>query len=453
METELLKKYTIPGPRYTSYPTVPYWDKSLPSETEWQLRVKKTFLNSNSEEGISLYIHLPYCESLCTYCGCNTRITLNHLVERPYILGILNEWSMYLDLFGETPRIAELHLGGGTPTFFSHENLKILIEGITSTAIVCRNAYLSFEGHPGNTSDEHLKVLSDLGFNRVSFGIQDFDNKVQTAIHRFQTVDEVAKVTEASRKYGYESVNYDLVYGLPFQTLKSIEKTISEVIRLKPDRIAFYSYAHVPWVKPGQRKFTEMDLPEANEKQAMYEKGRAMFELAGYREIGMDHFALPGDSLMIAEEKGELHRNFMGYTAGHTSLLIGLGVSSISDCETAYVQNEKKVEDYLKRVNKCEWSFFKGHMLNDEDLIIRKHITNLMCRFSTSWEDEAMQNQAVYDGLERLSELVNDGLVEIKPFKVQVTERGKNFIRNICMSFDSRLWRNLPQTQLFSSTV
>ncbi|MEX1190164.1 MAG: oxygen-independent coproporphyrinogen III oxidase [Bacteroidia bacterium] len=453
MNTDLIKKYNVPGPRYTSYPTVPYWDKERPAENDWKLRVKKTFQSTNNSDGISVYIHLPYCESLCTYCGCNTRITKNHLVEKPYILAVLNEWSMYLDVFEETPRISELHLGGGTPTFFSPENLKSLIEGLTSTAVITKNATFSFEGHPGNTTEQHLKVLADLGFNRVSYGIQDFDEKVQEAIHRFQTVEEVSWVTTQSKKFGYDSVNYDLVYGLPFQTLDGITRTLDEVIKLRPDRIAFYSYAHVPWVKPGQRKFTELDLPAPDEKRAMYEKGREMFELAGYKEIGMDHFALPGDELMVSEMKGELHRNFMGYTSKHTKLLVGLGVSSISDCETAYVQNEKKVEDYIALVNKGNWPFFKGHLLSDEDLIIRKHISNLMCRFSTSWDDEKMQTEAWYEGLERLSEFVEDGLLLHNPYSIQVTQLGRNFIRNICMSFDAKLWRNLPTTELFSSTV
>ena len=453
MQIDLLRKYAVPGPRYTSYPTVPYWDSGRPEEESWENRSLQTYLRNNGENGISIYIHLPFCESLCTYCGCTTRITRNHLVERPYILAVLNEWSKYLDLFATTPRLAELHLGGGTPTFFSPENLKMLMDGILSTVVVTPEAEFSFEGHPANTSREHLETLYELGFRRVSFGIQDFDEKVQDAIHRFQSVNEVEFVTTIAREIGYTSINYDLIYGLPFQTLEGITSTIQEVIRLKPDRIAFYSYAHVPWIKPGQRKFTEEDLPNPDMKRALYETGREMLEQAGFKEVGMDHFALKNDPLMVAEVEGRLNRNFMGYTTTQSELLIGLGMSSISDCGTAYIQNDKKVEEYIARVNKNEWAFFRGHLLNREDKIIREHITNLMCRFQTDWSCTRLQTEAWYEGLERLGEMEADGLLIREPFKLIVTEKGKGFVRNICMAFDARLWRNLPSTQLFSSTI
>ncbi|MFM2286501.1 MAG: oxygen-independent coproporphyrinogen oxidase [Bacteroidota bacterium] len=453
METDLLRKYAVPGPRYTSYPTVPYWEPGRPADESWEQRATQAFLSTNGENGISLYIHLPYCESLCTYCGCTTRITRNHLVERPYIMALLNEWSKYLDVFGVTPRLAELHLGGGTPTFFSPENLKLLLDGILATVVITPDAEFSFEGHPANTSREHLETLYALGFRRVSFGIQDFDEKVQDAIHRFQTVEEVAFVTSTAREIGYTSINYDLIYGLPFQTLSGIVKTINEVIQLQPDRIAFYSYAHVPWLKPGQRKFTEMDLPEPDTKRALYETGREMLEGAGFKEVGMDHFALANDPLMIAEAEGRLNRNFMGYTTTQSELLIGLGASAISDCGTAYVQNEKTVEDYIAKANKNEWAYFRGHLLNREDRILREHITNLMCRFETDWSCTRLQTESWYEGLERLEEMEADGLLVKAPYKLTVTEKGKGYVRNICMAFDARLWRNLPSTQLFSSTI
>lgn len=453
MNTNLIQKYAVPGPRYTSYPTVPYWKPGRPTDHSWEGRALHTFLETNDNLGISLYIHLPYCESLCTYCGCNTRITKNHLVEKPYVLAVLREWSMYLDLFQVTPLISSIHLGGGTPTFFSPENVHDLLEGILSSAQVTPDAELSFEGHPGNTSDEHLKTLASLGFNRVSYGIQDFDFKVQEAIHRFQTVAEVEQVTKASRTHGYTSINYDLVYGLPFQTVDSIKQTLNEVIRLRPDRIAFYSYAHVPWVKPGQRKFTEMDLPDPDTKRLLYETGLSMLEEAGYKEVGMDHFALQDDPLFIAVREGKLHRNFMGYTTVNSKMLVGLGVSAISDCLTAYVQNEKTVEDYLKKANSGEWPFFRGHMLNQEDLILRKHISNLMCNFETSWKLEQDQCESLFESMPRLEGFVTDGLISLTEDSIQVLPEGQPFIRNICMAFDALLWRNKPETMLFSSTV
>lgn len=452
MKKELIQKYNVAGPRYTSYPTVPYWDHS-PDEEQWKNEVRDTFLATNNKDGISLYIHLPYCESLCTYCGCNTRITVNHKVETPYIVAVLKEWALYLAALEETPRIREIHLGGGTPTFFSPEHLRELVEGILSTSITCPDAEFSFEAHPNSTTREHLQTLFDLGFRRLSLGIQDFDPKVQDVVNRIQTFEQVEKVTMEARKIGYTSINFDLIYGLPFQKLRSVKDTIEKVNQLRPDRIAFYSYAHIPWVKPGQRKFTEKDLPEDAEKRQLYETGRALFEKAGYVEIGMDHFALPSDSLYKAASGGTLHRNFMGYTHSYTQLMIGLGVSSISDTWYAYAQNVKTVEEYIDQVNKGQLPIFRGHLLNEEDLIIRKHILNIMCRFETSWEKEEEQTQAVYDAIERLEEMEKDGLLELSPYRLRVTDAGRAFIRNICMSFDARLWRKVPTSQIFSKTI
>jgi oxygen-independent coproporphyrinogen-3 oxidase len=449
----LLQKYTVPGPRYTSYPTVPYWDLDRPTDESWENRMLKTFLKSNDEKGISIYIHLPYCESLCTYCACNKRITKNHHVEEPYIRTILTEWKKYIALFSTKPKLAELHLGGGTPTFFSPKNLKILLDEILSTVILMSDADLSFEGHPANTSNNHLETLYSIGFRRVSFGIQDFNEQVQQAIHRFQSFKDVEIVTETARAKGYTSINYDLIYGLPFQTLASTISTIEDVIKLNPNRIAYYSYAHVPWVSPGQHMYTEIDLPSPELKRRMYETGRELLENAGYHEIGMDHFALESDPLMLAEKTGILNRNFMGYTTTQSELIIGLGASSISDCGTGYIQNEKNSEAYIALINNGEWAISRGHLLNREDQIIREHIKNLMCRFETSWECTRLQTDAWLEGLERIDELIADHLVIKEPYKLFVTEKGKNYIRNICMAFDARLWRNLPSTQLFSSTI
>lgn len=449
----LIEKYNVSAPRYTSYPTVPYWDKELPKQEQWQQVVKETFVSDNGSEGISLYIHLPFCESLCTYCGCNTRITVNHGVEMPYILAVLKEWSLYLELFGTKPRIKEIHLGGGTPTFFNPQNLVQLLEGILSTSILCKDAELSFEAHPNNTSDLHLQLLYNLGFRRISLGIQDFDEKVQHIINRVQTYEAVEHVTRKAREIGYTSVNYDLIYGLPLQTEQSISKTIEKVIELAPDRIAFYSYAHVPWMKPGQRKFTEADLPEGTVKRRLYEIGREAFEVAGYTEIGMDHFALNNDPLTIAETNKTLHRNFMGYTTSHTQLLIGLGVSSISDGWCGFVQNEKRVEEYYKRIEAGVFPFFKGHILSTEDLIVRKHILNIMCRQETSWEKEEDWCDALSAAIERLKEIEKDGFIELSLRGVKIKPEGKPFLRNICMALDSKLWSNQSETQLFSKAV
>ena len=446
----LIAKYNVQTPRYTSYPTVPYWDNTVDAEI-WKQKVHTSFIESNEKDGISIYIHLPYCESLCTYCACNTRITVNHAVEAPYIAALIKEWNMYLEVLKDEPRIKEIHLGGGTPTFFSATHLKELIETILSTSIVCADAEFSFEAHPDNTTKEHLQTLFNLGFKRVSFGIQDFDLKVQKAIHRFQSFEQVKQVVDEARAIGYNSINFDLIYGLPFQTLGSVVDTINQVILLKPDRIAFYSYAHVPWIKPGQRSFTEKDLPVDAEKRKLYETGKEMFIKAGYKEIGMDHFALPEESLSVALTQGKLHRNFMGYTHNYTKLLIALGVSSISDCWTAFSQNVKTVEEYLELINKGVLPVSKNHFLTEEDLILRQHILNLMCTYHTEWSAE--RAPLLTEALERLQYLEQDGLVRINQQSITVTEKGKPFIRNICMCFDKRYHSKTAQTKVFSSSI
>jgi oxygen-independent coproporphyrinogen-3 oxidase len=303
------------------------------------------------------------------------------------------------------------------------------------------------------TKREHLEVLAKLGFKRLSLGIQDFDPAVQEIVHRVQTEDEVRKVTEDARELGYTGINYDLIYGLPLQTLKSIETTIQAIQRLRPDRIAFYGYAHVPWIKPGQRRFTEADLPAGEEKRALYELGRRMLEDVGYREIGMDHFALETDSLWKASQGGTLHRNFMGYTAKQVAPQIGLGVSAIGDSWTAFAQNEKLVETYMARVEKGEIPIFRGHILNKEDQVLRRHILNLMTRMLTSWDSNQLKVEYLQGIRERLSELEGDGLVELQGDSCRISEEGRPFLRNICMAFDARLIRNAPKTELFSRTI
>ncbi len=450
---ELIQKYNIPGPRYTSYPTVPFWDKEGVDLEDWKQSVIKSFNESNDSEGISVYIHLPFCESLCTFCACHKRITKRHSVEEPYLQTVLKEWNLYCDMLGEKPKIREIHLGGGTPTFFSSENLKELIEGIFKRADKFDGFEFSYEGHPNHTSEEQLQTLYDLGSRRNSFGIQDYDPIVQKAIHRVQSFDQVKKVNDLSRKIGYKSISHDLIFGLPFQTEKSIRDTIKKTIELKPDRIAYYSYAHVPWIKGvGQRGFDDNDLPKENEKRHLYELGKQLFFDAGYVEIGMDHFALPTDSLHKAMENKKLHRNFMGYTAGKTQLMIGLGMSSISDSWYAFAQNEKTVEAYTEKVNQGIIPIFRGHLLTDTDLIIRKHILNLMCNLETEWSNQ-LSLETKRDITKRLSEIIIDGLIEISNDKIKVKEEARMFIRNVCMAFDLRLTENKPETRIFSMTI
>ena len=433
----LIKKYDIPVPRYTSYPTVPYWDVEGFDRGEWWNAVNKCFVESNETKGISLYVHLPFCESLCTYCACNTRITKNHKVERGYIDGVLNEWNMYLERFPRTPLIREIHLGGGTPTFFSPENLGILMEGLMKKAEHFPAFEFSFEGHPNNTSREHLQVLYDHGFRRVSFGVQDLNEKVQRAINRIQPFENLKRVVEQSRAIGYNSVSFDLIYGLPYQTLESVHDTISQVISLRPDRIAFYSYAHVPWIKPGQRGYEDADLPSDVVKRSLYEAGRALFHEAGYVDIGMDHFATKEDSMTVAMHDGRLHRNFMGYTTNQTDLLIGLGTSSISDARYAYAQNEKKSETYLAAIAAGELALVKGHIQTQEDRDIRRAILGVACKGKVPIN--LLTNVSDADTDAELRKLAGDGLIILDEEGLKVTALGHPFIRNICRALDKRV--------------
>ncbi len=454
MYTNLIHKYNIPGPRYTSYPTVPYWDINTFSLKKWTTSIQRSFAESNDAEGISLYIHLPFCESMCTFCGCNKRITKRHDVEEPYINTVLKEWQLYLNFFETKPKIKELHLGGGTPTFFSPENLQYLINGIFLGIERAEDCELSFEGHPNNTTREHLQALYDVGFRRVSFGVQDYNETVQRAIHRIQPFENVKYVTETAREIGFTSVGHDIIFGLPFQTQEAVVDTILKTKELLPDRLAFYSYAHVPWQKGnGQRGFNESDLPTGEQKRKQYEIGKKLLSEVGYVEIGMDHFALKNDSLYQSMENQTLHRNFMGYTASKTHTMIGLGVSAISDSWYGFAQNVKGVEEYQHLVREGIIPVYRGHILTVEDQVIRKHILNLMCHFYTKWEDDHMYFKELPEVLQNLKELEADQLLIINDSHINITEKGRPFVRNICMAFDLRLQRKIPETMLFSMTV
>src|SRR5690554_31615 len=428
----ILRKYNVPTPRYTSYPTVPLWDNNL-DENSWIALVKKAYKDFGEQEGISLYIHLPYCESLCTYCGCNKRITRNHQVELPYIQSVLKEWQAYLKILPRKPRLAGIHLGGGTPTFFSPQALTELLSTILSSSEVMHNAEFSFEGHPNNTTVEHLQALRRLGFTRISYGIQDFDVNVQKAINRIQPFEKVKEATSQARDSGYSSVNFDLIYGLPHQTPHTIRSTFAKVAELKPDRIAFYSYAHVPQTFPAQRHY-EAFLPREAEKRLLYEIGKKLLIAMGYQEVGMDHFSLPADPLYIAKRKGQLHRNFMGYTTSPSRMLIGLGNSSISDINYAYAQNTKEIEAYKAQVQTGRFALNKGHIQTPDDKKTRNLILSIICHEQATWEDGFYLNlpSAV---LKQLEELAENGLITVNRFGLKVTPMGKGLIRNICAVF------------------
>lgn len=451
---EIVEKYNVPGPRYTSYPTVPFWKNNDLSSEEWLNTIVKneTFFNSKD---LSVYIHLPYCESLCTFCGCHKRITKNHKVEEPYIDAVIKEWGLYKEKFHFEPSIKEMHFGGGTPTFFKPSELLRLVQAIFETESVNpENVELSFEAHPNNTSEEHLSTLHQFGFRRLSLGIQDYSPTVQQAINRIQPFEDVKLVHEQAKKIGYRSISHDLVFGLPKQNMNDIIDTVSKTLELRPDRIALYSYAHVPWIKGnGQRGYDESDLPQDSEKRALYTKAKSMLEEQGYIEIGMDHFALPHDDLAKAFLSKNLHRNFMGYTTQDTNFLLGLGMSAISDSWFGFAQNDKSTEKYMEIVNEGHIPIFRGHLLNEEDLEIRKYILDLMCHFETILIPSD-SNQTMLENIKSdLKEMISDELVEIKNNNILVTQKGIPFVRNICMAFDQDLKRSGKQENMFSKTI
>jgi oxygen-independent coproporphyrinogen-3 oxidase len=447
----LVRKYNLPLPRYTSYPTVPYWKEVLETE-QWRASFTSRFAEENHVNGISLYIHLPFCETLCTYCGCNKRITTNHSVEEEYLQAIEKEWLLYRKLMKQTPVIRALHLGGGTPTFFSARNLKRLLDSILKNSIIHPQHEFSIEGHPNNTTVEHLKMLSTAGFRRISYGVQDNDPEVQRVINRIQPFPNVKAATENAREAGFKSVNFDLIYGLPLQTVASMERTIAQVITVKPDRIAFYSYAHVPWTSKGQRLFDESHLPSAAEKLQLYLTGKELLMKAGYADVGMDHFALPGDDLYKAKEHKKLHRNFMGYTTQNSGLLLGLGVSSISDTGHAFAQNEKALHDYYTSVKAGHLAVKKGYILSKEDQLFRKYILDISCRGETSFENESVVALEQYT-FPQLQLLEKDGLLHWNKAGVTLTPQGHYFIRNVCSAFDLHLHRSAPQKHIFSQAI
>lgn len=453
MDIQLIRKYDVPGPRYTSYPTVPFWKNEPLHQDEWISSLKRNYDHFKSKE-LSLYIHLPFCESLCTFCGCHKRITKNHSVEEPYISTLLAEWELYKKVLPFAPEVKELHFGGGTPTFFKADELLRLLKGLFASDSVDPNEIeLSFEAHPNNTSEDHLNKLFKFGFRRLSLGVQDYSPVVQKAIHRIQPFEQVQKVHLQAKEIGYRSISHDLVFGLPKQTLSDIIDTVSKTLSLMPDRISLYSYAHVPWIKGnGQRGFDESDLPKSEEKRELYETAKEMLLNAGYMEVGMDHFALKHDDLAIAFMNKSLHRNFMGYTTKNTHTMIGLGMSAISDSWFGFAQNDKSVEGYENTVAKGELPIFRGHLLNDEDVVIRTHILDLMCHFETVLSNPKFE--LIYTSIKnRLADMINDGLVEIDNNTVRVTEKGIPFVRNCCMIFDQKLLPGQSTERMFSKTI
>jgi oxygen-independent coproporphyrinogen-3 oxidase len=445
---ELLEKYDQPVPRYTSYPTVPYWSES-PTEQEW-LGALQEGLQSQASTW-SLYLHIPFCETLCTFCGCNNTITKDHAQGLPYVDLVHKEWALYrekISALGQRP-LRQLHLGGGTPTFLAAEELERLLTPILESASWDPlHSEASIEVDPRRTNREQLATLRKLGFGRVSLGVQDFDPEVQRLVNRIQPEEETRRITEDARALGYGSVNFDLIYGLPKQNAASFERTVERTLSLRPDRIALYSFALVPWIKPAQRLFRDEDLPAASEKRALYELARESLLGSGYIEIGMDHFALPQDKLALAQKSGGLHRNFMGYADLRTDVLLGLGVSSISEAPAAFHQNEKVLPLWERKIQEGRIPGLRGHKLTSTDRTQRERILSFMTKGET-----ALAPAEEAEARDFLAPMIGDGLVRIEDGNLQLTEKGRPFLRNACVFFDLRLRASQPAGKLFSRSI
>jgi oxygen-independent coproporphyrinogen-3 oxidase len=446
--SDLFAKYDVPMPRYTSYPTVPQWHRT-PTLAEWTTSLFRA--TSEADASMAIYVHVPFCESLCTFCGCNTVITRDHGREDPYVDLVLQEFDADLAAvpsLASTP-VRQLHFGGGTPTFLSVEALGRLADGILSRAPVRGGVFEgSAEVDPRVTTPAQLEALAARGFRRVSLGVQDIDPEVQRLVNRVQPLAQTAQLCSAARSLGYESINFDLIYGLPGQTHETMRTLIREVLRLAPDRLAVYSFARVPWIKPAQRKFRDDQVPAGAEKRALYEVARDALLEAGYVEIGMDHFALPHDALARAAHHGGLHRNFMGYTDVRTKTLVGLGVSAISETAEIYHQNEKIITVYERRVRAGEIPTLRGHVLSPEDRRRRVKIEELMTSFGVHLDAREAASVPV-----ALESLLEDGLVHLDGETLTIPPEGRPFLRNAASFFDEYLAREKPAGPTYSSSV
>jgi oxygen-independent coproporphyrinogen III oxidase len=453
---EVLEKYNRPGPRYTSYPTAPMWDDRF-GPREFQDAIARSNAGP-APSPLSLYLHLPFCESLCLYCGCNVVINKNHQVAPPYLERLKREidWISAQLLPGREVR--QLHWGGGTPTYLSAEQIEELHLYVSERFSLAPDAELGIEVDPRATSEEQCRVLARLGFNRISMGVQDFDPRVQKTVHRVQSFEMVKSLFDCCRNLGFESINIDLIYGLPHQTVESFAATVDRVIEINPDRIAVFSYAHVPWLKKQQGSFAK-HLPEGLDKFRIFATAIRKLVAAGYRYIGMDHFARPDDELCRAQDDRSLHRNFQGYTTKADCDLIGMGVSSISGLGDVYAQNSRDLRSYYESIDAGSLPTLRGARLTGEDILRRSLINRILCHcvvFKSEIERDFGVNFDEHFSREmsELENLAQDSLVGLEPDRIVVAPLGRIFIRNIAMIFDEYLRARIESpARVFSQTL
>ena len=454
---ELLSRFDVPGPRYTSYPTA---DRFVETFSEADYIHALTHRQSGSvgkQPPLSLYVHIPFCESLCYYCACNKIITQHKAQATSYLRYLNQEVALHTRHLGRGQAVSQLHLGGGTPTFLSDAQLRQLMAMLREHFAFTPGGEYSVEVDPRTVDESRLAVLAELGFNRLSFGVQDFDPDVQKAVHRIQPADQVFQLVDAARHLGFESVNVDLIYGLPLQTPQSFERTLAQVKQLGPDRIALYAYAHLPERFKPQRRIHAHELPSVSDKVAMLSRSLDALTDAGYVYIGMDHFALPDDSLAVAKRQGRLHRNFQGYSTQADSDLIALGVSSIGRVGSTYSQNAKTMAEYGDLLDQGHLPVVRGLSLSRDDLIRRSIIMALMCQGHLQYESInlawLMEFKTLFaHELHQLEEMQSQGLVQLNDGGIQVTDMGWFFVRGVAMVFDRYVQKDRDRSR-FSKII
>lgn len=441
-DAQLIRQYDLSGPRYTSYPTAPQFSETFSAE-DFNAAVERS---NASQRPLSLYFHIPFCDTLCFYCGCNKVVTNNKGRAKPYLDSVVREIAMQAERFDTRRPVKQLHWGGGTPTFINCDEMSLLMNATRQhfNLVDDESGEFSIEIHPGRVTASTMEHLRNLGFNRVSMGVQDFDLRVQKAVNRYNTLEDVTSLMEALRRQSYHSISMDLIYGLPLQTRQSFATTLNRVIDLSPDRLSLFNYAHLPHLFKSQALIKEEELPSAEQKLDILQMSIEMLQNAGYVYIGMDHFAKPEDSLVQAQRAGVLQRNFQGYSTHGDCDLIAMGVSSISSFGGVYVQNAKNVEQYQKLIDKGESASIRGFTLSAEDHLRQFVINQLICQFSLSFND--IQQYFSVDPkihfqseLEELAPMMEDGLLLVNDDGIQIQNVGRLLIRRVCMVFDEYL--------------
>jgi oxygen-independent coproporphyrinogen-3 oxidase len=442
VSTETLKKYDVSGPRYTSYPTADRFVEAF-TQDAYKLALEQRRAIAATQP-LSIYVHIPFCESLCFFCACNKIVTKHHERSAEYLRYLNREIDLHIEHLGSGQTISQLHLGGGSPTFFSDEELAELMSMLKRNFVFSPSGEYSIEVDPRTVNEQRLKHLADLGFNRLSFGVQDFDSEVQKAVHRIQPAEQVFSLMEAARRYQFESVNVDLIYGLPMQTPESFKRTLAQVVELRPNRIALYGYAHLPERFKPQRRISEYELPAAADKITMLGSALKAFIDAGYVYVGMDHFALPDDDLAIAKRQGRLHRNFQGYSTQPDCDLISLGVSAIGRVGGTYSQNAKTIEEYYDHLNHGRFPVVRGLALSRDDIVRRAVIMAIMCQGALQYESIELAYMLDFkryfaDEMAALKALEKTDMLVLEEDGLHVTDTGWFFVRAVAMVFDKHL--------------